>query len=74
MVLTGQETFMIMGDGIMIEDKDYQICCKIIEKLEELDSRELSRMAIMLVANIPMARDLVIGQYMDVLNDDMIEE
>lgn len=72
MVLTGQETFMIMGGGII--NTDYEICCTIIEKLEELDSRELSRMTIMLVANIPMARELVIGQYMDVLNDDMVEE
>ena len=72
MVLTGQETSMIMGGGII--NTDYKICCTIIEKLEELDSRELSRMTIMLVANIPMARELVIGQYMDVLNDDMMEE
>lgn len=53
-------------------DRDFEKCCNIIDKLEEVDSRALRQLAIMLVANIQEARDLVIGQYEDVLteNDD----
>ena len=53
---------------------EYKLSCDIIEKLEEYDSRELGQLAIMLVANLPESRNLIIGQYMDVLNEDMMEE
>lgn len=51
-----------------INDEDYQTCCKIAEKLEDLgESRALAQLIINLCFNYDEAKDYVVNYYSDVI-------
>lgn len=50
----------------MIIDRQYKQCCKIAERLEETDTKELYHLLIFIFANFPETRDYVLTQYFDI--------
>lgn len=50
--------------------KDYTKCCDIIEKLEEVDSKELANLCISLAYNYEIVRSKILNEYGELIEDE----
>lgn len=54
----------------LVDDMEYQLCCDIAEKLNELDTDDLCQLVINLSFNFPKIRGYIIRHYYDLVCGD----
>lgn len=54
----------------IVEDKDYQKCCRIIDRLGDLDEEFMMDLLTSLSANYKEVRDYIINYYSEVLEEE----